>query len=48
MIQPTAVHMVLLGNDPSWTDTGIHVCRGDRVTRHWSSVARIGSHHVVG
>ncbi|WP_433284855.1 DUF3047 domain-containing protein [Pseudonocardia sp. CA-142604] len=32
MIQPAAVHMVLPGNDPSWTGTGIHVDRGDRVT----------------
>ena len=33
MIQPAAVHMVLPGNDPPWTDTGIHVCRGDRRPR---------------
>ncbi|WP_433272712.1 DUF3047 domain-containing protein [Pseudonocardia xinjiangensis] len=32
MIEPAAVHLVLPGDAPSWTGTGIEVRRGDRVT----------------
>ncbi|WP_219418542.1 DUF3047 domain-containing protein [Pseudonocardia nigra] len=32
MTQPAAVHVVLPGNRPPWTPTGISVRRGDRVT----------------
>src|SRR4051794_4923815 len=48
MIQPAAVHMVLLGNDPSWTGTGTHVRRGDRVTLLGSGRITWSAHHWGG